>query len=156
MEREKQFQSVEGLITWYDEIMNHYEAAFWIHYRMLNEAIKTWVKEVDDNSDLPRVMYFVHTEYMSMVFSEMLLTIEVLFKAELTRCKTNKRYGHCIVPMLDEMMTTDDNRCNSIAKEFEKFREVFDKTDSNKSFVNVRYIDYDKVMLDIDTASTIK
>ena len=27
--RDKQFENVEGLFAWYDDIMSNYEAAFW-------------------------------------------------------------------------------------------------------------------------------
>lgn len=34
--RDEQFNKEDGLFTWYDEIINIYEAAFWGHYRILN------------------------------------------------------------------------------------------------------------------------
>ena len=94
-DRNKQFEIVEGLFTWYDDIMNHYEASFWVHYHILDRIINIWIEEVENNSDIPRVMYFVNTEYMSMVLCELLLTVETLFKAELVKAGFEEKLFFC-------------------------------------------------------------
>ena len=36
-------ENLEDLFTWYDDIMSNYEAAFWVHYRILCRAIEVWI-----------------------------------------------------------------------------------------------------------------
>ena len=157
LNREEQFNRIEGLITWYDEIMNHYEAAFWVHYRMLCNAIDTWIQEVEANGFAARVAYFIHTEYMSMVLCELLLTCETLFKAELAKAGyTGNLKKHKLIDLLGQMSMSNDIRCMSVADRFDSCKAFFTSTDNDNSFVNARYLDYDKPLLDENTASSIK
>jgi hypothetical protein len=159
MDRNKQFQNVEELGIWYDEIINIYEAAFWIHYRFLNKEIENWVDAVNDEDLMPRVIYFVNTEHMSIVLSELLLTIEVLLKAELVRYGLRKTEvtngGHGIIGLLDRMKSAD-KRCLEISKMFEQYRDELAKADNGKAFVNTRYIDWEKYQLNDESAFIIK
>ncbi len=158
MDRYKQFECLEGTFTWYDEIMSKYEAALWVHYRMLCKMIDIWIDEVKRNEEPPRVMYFIHTEYMSMVLSELLLTVEILLKAEVVRagCPEHELRNHTLLYLLDKLTSFDSDRCVSISKLFDSCRCFFDMMDKNNTFVNVRYIDYDKVILDSDVVFDIR
>ncbi len=162
MDREKQFEQLEGLLTWYDEIINIYEAAFWVHYRILNNIIELWVNAVEksNSQDAARVTYYVNTEYMSIAYSEMLLTIEVLLKAELIRAGLGKKevldMQHKIVKILDSMRTSGDGRCLSIAQKFDGCILDLKDADDKNAFVNARYIDYEKCVLNNETAEKIR
>lgn len=157
IDRKKQFENVEGLLTWYDEIMSNYEAAFWIHYHMLNRDIEVWVEMVRENSEIPRVTYFVNTEYMSMVFCELLIAVETLFKAEITRCGINPRAsGHKIIKLMDQLKLIGEDRGKQISQKFEGCRDIFAKTDDINAFANMRYIEYDHTMLNDDSALEIR
>ena len=154
--RDKQFENVEGLFTWYDDIMSNYEAAFWVHYRILCRVIEVWIEEVKNNSDIPRVTYFVNTEYMSMVLCELLLTIETLFKAELSRAGGEVNKTHRMIELMDKMVLSGNDRCATISEKFDFCRDFLSRTDADNAFVNVRYLDSRKVILDSEVASDIK
>lgn len=161
--RDEQFNKVDGLFTWYDEIINIYEAAFWVHYRILNNHIETWISAISDEDIMPRMLYFVNTEYMSMVFAELLLTLEVLFKAELIRSglgitdvKNVSHGGHGIIDLLNKMDEVKDDRCNHIAKMFDNCKKDLKYADDKKVFVYARYIDWDRFQLDEQSALIIK
>lgn len=161
--RDEQFEQVEGLFTWYDEIVSTYEAAFWVHYRILNKHIETWMAAINDEDIMPRVLYFVNTEYMSMVFTELLLNLEVLFKAELVRAGFSKQDlrnvshgGHGLADLLDKMENAKDDRCKQIGKMFDNCIDIIKRADDKKAFINARYIDWEKYQPDMDSASEIK
>ncbi len=154
--RDKQFENVEDLFTWYDDIMSNYEAAFWVHYRILCHVIEVWIEEVKSNNDIPRVTYFVNTEYMSMVLCELLLTVETLFKAELSRIGQGVNKNHKLIELMDSMTLSGNDRCVAISARFASCRDFLSITDDNNAFVNTRYLDSRKVLLDSDVASEIK
>lgn len=157
LDRDKQFEEVEDLFTWYDSVMGNYEAAFWVHYRILCRTIEIWIDEVKKNQLLARVTYFVNTEYMSIVLCELLLTTEVLLKAELIKagCQDNLK-THNLIKLLDKMESINDDRCLKISKRFDACRNFFSMTDMDNLFINVRYLEYDRAALGSDTASNIK
>lgn len=157
MNRDQQFKNMEGLLTWYDDIMSHYEAAFWVHYQMLNNDIEIWNKAIINDNNPPRVIYFINTEYMSMVYSELLITIETLFKAELSRLEKGAiKFTHKLIELMDEMLVTNDERCISIRNKFSDCIDILSETDDRNAFVNLRYVDYDRFILDSETATKIK
>ncbi len=94
MDREKQFENVVDMFTWYDDIFNPYEVAFWVHYQLLNKDIEIWINEIMRDDISPRESYFINTVYMSMVLCELLLTVEILFKAELSKVDTVIEKSH--------------------------------------------------------------
>lgn len=156
VDRDRQFAEIENLFTWYDEIIDNYEAAFWVHYHILCKTIDIWITEVKKNSFLARVTYFVNTEYMSMVLCELLLTAEILFKAELIRAGYSERLiTHSLIKLLKIMISINDDRCRAIYNNFEKCKKFFYITDRDNSFVNVRYMD-GRSTLNSSTATEIK
>ena len=60
MNREEQFESVDGLCTWYDKIMIIYEAAFAVHYRILNNSIDAWIAAIKDDRNDKALLKFMN------------------------------------------------------------------------------------------------
>lgn len=154
--RNRDFERMEGLPVWYDEIMYSFEAAFLVHYEILDNMIAAWREEVVANNDAARTTYFVNTVYMSTVLTEMLLVVELLMKAELSRAEVKPPRVHKLKDLMDLMKKTNDSRCIKIEKCFEQFMEFLCDTDKRNAFVNARYIDYSLYSMDNDCCTMIR
>ena len=91
-----------------------------------------------------------------MVLCELLLTVETLFKAELSRIGQGVNKNHKLIELMDSMTLSGNDRCVAISARFDSCRDFLSITDDNNAFVNARYLDSRKVLLDSDVASEIK
>ncbi len=149
MNRKEQLEQLKSSFPWQEDSITHYHAAFLAHYHIMNTLVDEAAKSLDDN--MPRLAYFLYTEYLYSFYSEMCLIIECLFKALMERngykLKDIKQKKHNITDLLDEVSNIEDNETKSICKVLLKHENLIKRLSSDHVFVRARYMEMDCMKL---------
>lgn len=149
MTRQEQREEFESYFIWTEDAIKHFHAAFLAHYHILNTTINGALKLMDEN--MPRLAYFLYTEYLYSVYTEICLTTECLFKAIMESNgfdqKTIMSKKHNLLALLNEVSSIKDEKAKAICGIMEKHRVFLEQLSKDNVFVNARYMESDPAKL---------
>ena len=145
MKREEQFEVLENLFTWTEESVGHFKIAFYAHYQLLNELLDNCAERFR-TIGIPRVDYFIYKEYVYTIYSQLSIVIECLCKDLLEDNGYTEAaiigLGHCLKKLVDEIGKINQPKERNIYSILSKHDSLIDYFDSEKIFVNARYMTY--------------
>ena len=116
---------------------------------MLNTMIWKAVHILEEN--MPRLAYYLHTEYLYLIYSELCLTIECLIKHMLDDNgydnEVIRRKGHDLIELLKELAKLNDEKSKGIYGALSKHDILIEELSNTKMFINARYMDIDPDLL---------
>lgn len=145
MTRKEQKEELESFFIWQEDSIKHFHAAFLAHYHILNTMINGAVKCMEDN--MPRVAYFLYTEYLYSLYSEMCLTTECLLKAIIESEGIAPQKTHQLHELLDVVAGINSEDAKAICSILSKHRNYLESLSKENMFVNARYMEADSGQL---------
>ncbi len=149
MTRQEQKEELESYCIWTEVEIKHFHAAFLAHYHILNSMINDALKLMDDN--MPRLAYFLYTEYLHTIYTEMCLTTECMFKAIMEANGYDQKgivsRKHNLLLLFDEVSNINDEKAKAICCIMGRHRLFLEQLSKDNVFVNSRYMESDPVKL---------
>lgn len=145
MNREQQFEVFKDLFTWEEEFLGHYKFSFMAHYRILNDMLNNCAERFK-TIGIPRVDYFLYTEYVYLIYSELGIVLECLFKSLLEESGYNdssiRKSGHDLTALLQELSACASPKNHDVYNSLCEHKNIMEYYKNEKVFVDARYMEH--------------
>ena len=139
---EELINNFTSMFTWSEPGVTNYFVAFYTHHRILNDVLE---KMNEENSiihqSVLRVSYLFYTNYVSFVYAELSLTVECLLKMLLVEYESQCGHTHELGRLLEYIHGIDNEKVKDIYQILIGEEEVLKNFDTNKVFINYRYLE---------------